>query len=236
MAGEIEEVVSALESHLQGRKQEVAILVVDPQWDFTEFGSDILAPTVGTLPVPGADLRYMQTVNELTRKLKDCLNAPVWVTQDWHPIDHCSFSAEGRQPFVDTYIDAQGKTQRVWPVHAVADTPGAMPFLPRELIDHVFYKGVDPEVEAYSSFRDEAGRWTGLADELRQAGRSIIVLYGLATDFCVLYTALDARELGFEVWWLQVGSRGVFIRDSQSREQVEHEILEQMRTAEVHLL
>jgi nicotinamidase/pyrazinamidase len=236
MVGKIEDVVSALEAHLQARKKEIAILVIDPQWDFTEFGSDILAPTIGALPVPGADLRYMQTVNELTLALKQRLEAPVWITQDWHSPEHCSFPAEGRSPFVDTYRDACGKTQRVWPMHAVANTPGALPFLQRDLIDHVFYKGENPNVESYSAFRDESGQWTGLADQLHQAGRKILVVYGLATDFCVLHTILDARELSFEVWWIQAGSRGIFIRDSQSPEQVEYEILQQMRTADVHIL
>ena len=236
MAGEIEDVVSAIESHLQTRKQEIAVIVVDPQWDFTEFGSDILSPAVGTLPVPGADLRYMQTVNELTQMLKQRLEVPVWVTQDWHPRDHCSFPAEGRQPFVDTYGDAQGKTHRVWPMHAVADTPGAMVFLQRELIDHVFYKGEHPERESYSAFRDGADQWTDLAEQLHRDGRSVLVVYGLATDFCVLQTMLDARELGFEVWWIALGSRGMFVRDSQTPEQVEYEVLQQMRTADIHIL
>ncbi len=202
MAGEVGEVISAIDTHLQGRKQEVAILVIDPQWDFTEFGSDILTPAVGAVPVPGSNLQYMQTVNELTATLKERLDAPVWVTQEPHQSEHV----------------------------------GAMPFLRRDLIDHVFYKEKPSDVESHSAFRDAAGQWNDLAEQLRQAGHSVLVVYGLATDFSVLQTMLDARELSFEVWWIQAGSRGIFIRDSQSVEQVEYEVLQQMRAADVHIL
>jgi nicotinamidase/pyrazinamidase len=175
-------------------------------------------------------------VNEITAELKQKFGLPVWVTQDWHPSTHCSFPQEGQQPFVDTYRDSQGKSQRVWPQHCVAGSVGAKVFLNSELVDFTFLKGQDPWVESYSAFRDEAGRWSELRDQLHTAGRKFLVVYGLATDFCVKHSILDARELGFEVLFVPEGSRGVFLDPTLSVAQLEQSVLQEFHVAGVQVV
>lgn len=125
----------------------------------------------------------------------------VALTQDWHPPGHVSFAAShpGRAPF-ETVPVAYGR-QTLWPVHCVQGTPGAAfaPGLDTTRATLVLRKGLDPAIDSYSAFleADRATR-TGLAAALAERGIRRVVLCGLATDFCVLWSALDAREAGFE--------------------------------------
>jgi nicotinamidase/pyrazinamidase len=176
------------------------LILVDIQNDFLPGGA---------LEVPDGDA-ILPVVNRLLPAF-DCVVA----TQDWHPPDHGSFAANhpGRQPF--GRIDLDGLPQTLWPVHCVQNTGGALfaPGLDTRRIARVFPKGTDPRVDSYSGLFDNGHRQsTGLAEWLRQRGVRGVVLAGLATDYCVKFTALDAVAAGFETLVVEDACRGVDLR------------------------
>ncbi|MCB9657215.1 MAG: bifunctional nicotinamidase/pyrazinamidase [Sandaracinaceae bacterium] len=177
-----------------------ALVLVDLQPDFLPGGA--LAVAEGDLVVPYAVARMQEF---------GCIVA----TQDWHPPDHGSFASQhpGKEP--GELIELHGLTQVLWPDHCVQGTAGAelCAELDRERITAVFRKGSDPTVDSYSGFFDNGRRHaTGLGDWLRERGVRALSVLGLATDYCVKFTALDARELGFEVTLLSAGCRGVELK------------------------
>ncbi len=181
-----------------------ALLLVDLQNDFCPGGA---------LQVNRGD----ETIAIANRLLPHF--ATVAATQDWHPPDHQSFAANhpGKQPY--EMIDLHGLMQVLWPVHCVQDTPGAELHaeLDRTRITEIFHKGTDPAVDSYSGFFDNGKRKaTGLADWLRSRWVQQVYVMGLATDYCVRATALDARSLGFDVWLVQDGCRGVELKPGDS--------------------
>ncbi len=174
-----------------------ALILVDLQKDFLPGGA--LAVTDGDAVVPVANA------------LMPSFDLVV-ATQDWHPADHGSFAANhpGRQP--GEMAELGGLPQVLWPVHCVQDTPGAdfAPGLDHGGIDAVFPKGTDAGVDSYSGFQDNGGRrQTGLADHLRAQAVTDVAVMGLATDYCVKATALDALTAGFRVHLITNGCRGV---------------------------
>ncbi len=156
-----------------------ALIVVDVQNDFCPGGA--LAVVDGDSTVPG--------INKLLPRFAVCV-----FTRDWHPADHCSFSSAPR--FVD----------KSWPLHCVADTPGAQfhPALNVPADAAIVSKGTDAAKEAYSGFDG-----TALADSLRKQGVRRVFVCGLATDYCVKATALDALENGFVTVVIDDLCRGV---------------------------
>ena len=174
-----------------------ALIHVDLQNDFLPGGA---------LGVPGGD-----EIIPLANRLMD--DFPIIVaTQDWHPPDHGSFAANhpGRQVFDN--IDLHGLPQTLWPVHCVQGSPGAefAPGLEVSRITRVFRKGTRPEVDSYSGFHDNGRRHsTGLAEWLREQGVTRVTVCGIATDYCVKFTALDAVAEGFEVTLHLPACRGV---------------------------
>jgi len=176
------------------------LLLVDIQNDFLPGGA---------LAVPGGD-EIIPVVNELIPQFE-----LIVATQDWHPADHGSFAANhaGRVPFDQAEID--GLPQTLWPVHCVQNTGGALfaPGLRTERIARVFPKGMNPLVDSYSGFFDNGRRAaTGLADWLRARGVTEISVCGLATDYCVKFTVLDALREGFRVSLIAAACRGVGLR------------------------
>lgn len=174
-----------------------ALLLVDVQNDFMPFGA---------LPVVHGD-EVVAVANTLA-PLFDFVVA----SQDWHPADHGSFASNhpGRAP--GDVIDLGGLEQVLWPDHCVQDTAGASfhSRLDVARIDAVVRKGTDPAIDSYSTFFDNAHRKdTGLNDLLRSKGVTSIVIMGLATDYCVLASALDARSAGLEVTVVRDGVRAV---------------------------
>jgi len=174
-----------------------ALIIVDLQNDFCPGGA---------LAVPEGD-RVIPVINRLERRFD-----AVVATQDWHPADHGSFAAnhEGKQP--GDVIELNGLEQVLWPVHCVQHTPGAAfhPKLDLDRIIKVFRKGTDPGIDSYSGFFDNGRRKaTGLGDYLKRLGVSDVCVCGLATDYCVKSTALDAVELGFSTWVVDDACRGV---------------------------
>jgi nicotinamidase/pyrazinamidase len=174
-----------------------ALILVDIQNDFCPGGA--LAVNDGDSIVPVA--------NEIMRKFFD-RNDLVVATQDWHPADHGSFAANNNtQPF--TMGTLGGQPQMMWPAHCVQNTPGAE--LHPDLLTPpvVFYKGCDPTVDSYSGFQDNHNKNdTGLLTFLLNAGVKKVYICGLATDYCVKFTALDAVK-HFETYVVVDACRGV---------------------------
>jgi nicotinamidase/pyrazinamidase len=174
-----------------------ALLAIDVQRDFCPGGA---------LAVPHGD-EVVSVINRLTPRFRH-----VVLTQDWHPRGHISFASShaGRRPFERIRV-AYGE-QVLWPDHCVPGTPGAElhPDLDRLSADLVLRKGSDPAIDSYSAFYENDHRTsTGLAGYLRERGCRRLFLAGLATDFCVQYSALDARREGFEVAVVEDGVRGI---------------------------
>jgi nicotinamidase/pyrazinamidase len=181
------------------------LLVIDVQNDFCPGGS---------LAVPDGDA-ILPTVNRLAREF-----AHVILTQDWHPPGHSSFASAhpGRQPYETTEMD-YGQ-QILWPDHCVQDTPGAAfrAGLDVPRAELVLRKGFHKAIDSYSAFRENDRRTaTGLAAYLRERGFERVTLCGLATDFCVLYSALDAREAGFATSVVLDACRGIDHEGSLAR-------------------
>jgi len=173
------------------------LILVDIQNDFLPGGAlavpegDVIVPIVNGL-LPRFDL--------------------VMATQDWHPADHGSFAANhpGRAAFEN--IELNGLPQTLWPVHCVQNTGGACfaPGLDTRRVARVFPKGMDPRVDSYSGLFDNGRRGsTGMAEWLKEKGVRELWVCGLATDFCVKFTALDAVAEGFRVHLITDACRGI---------------------------
>lgn len=181
------------------------LLVIDVQVDFLPGGA---------LPVRDGDA-VVAPINALQHRFRH-----VVLMQDWHPADHVSFaeSHPGRAPF-ETVALPYGP-QVLWPRHCVQGSLGAgfAPGLATDRASLVVRKGLDPRVDSYSAFL-EADRITrtGLAGALAERGITRVVLCGLATDFCVLWSALDARDAGFEVQVVEDAVRGIDVDGSLAR-------------------
>ena len=139
----------------------------------------------------------------------------VLATKDWHPRNHVSFADSHPGKVPGDRIVVQGIEQILWPIHCVQGTPGAefSPLLKTEKIAHVFHKGTQPKIDSYSTFFDNAhGRHTGLEEFLRKREVKEIAIAGLATDYCVKYSVLDALKLGFSVKVILNACKGIDLR------------------------
>lgn len=186
-----------------------ALILVDVQNDFCPGGA---------LPVPEGDL-VVPVINRLQHGFD-----LVVATQDWHPASHGSFAVNhpGRNP--GETIELAGLAQILWPVHCVQNSPGAgfHPALDRSRIAAVFRKGTDPNVDSYSGFFDNGRRSsTGLDDYLKSQGVSDVYVCGLATDYCVKATALDAVGLGYRTCLVQEACRGVNLRPGDVQQAID---------------
>jgi nicotinamidase/pyrazinamidase len=184
-----------------------ALLLIDLQYDFCPGGALAVARGDETIPV----------ANRLMPKFSTII-----ATQDWHPKEHGSFATNnGKQPY--DLGELAGLPQVMWPAHCVQNTRGAELHheLDRNLITEVFRKGTDPAIDSYSGFFDNGHRRsTGLGDWLKQRDVSELCILGLATDYCVKFTALDALKLGFEVTVVADGCRGVNISADDSEKAI----------------
>ena len=178
------------------------LLVIDVQNDFCPGGA--LAVNDGDAVVP--------TINRIARRF-----GHVVLTQDWHPAGHSSFASShpGAAPFES--IAMPYGPQTLWPDHCVQGTAGAAfhPDLSTVAAELVIRKGFRPEIDSYSAFYENDRQTpTGLAGYLRERGLTRIVLVGLATDFCVYYSAVDARRLGFEAVVIESACRAIDLAGS----------------------
>ena len=190
-------------SHSNGmnHKPKIGVIVVDLQGDFTTLKK-------GSLAVEGTDQYYLDKVAAVTKALRK-KGYPVFATQDWHPADHVSFytSHKGKKAF--DVIDVAGKKQVLWPPHCVQKTKNAKLLLDNKMFVAVVQKGQDQKHDSYSGFQDDGGAQTELNPLLKKLGVQELIIYGLATDYCVKATALDAAKAGYEVTVIEGLSRGV---------------------------
>ncbi|MGI9371288.1 MAG: bifunctional nicotinamidase/pyrazinamidase [Hyphomicrobiales bacterium] len=179
-----------------------ALLVIDVQNDFC---------TGGALAVPDGEA-VVPVINQLTPAF-----ANVVLTQDWHPSGHFSFASshEGKGPFET--VEASYGTQTLWPDHCVQGTQGAAFHvdLVTDPARGVVRKGINKSIDSYSAFFENDEKTpTGLTGALRELGVSRVFLAGLATDFCVAYSAIDARAQGFEAIVVSDGCRAIDLEGS----------------------
>lgn len=186
-----------------------ALIVVDVQNDFCPGGA---------LAVPDGDA-VVAPINRLIERFENII-----LTQDWHPAGHSSFASShpGQAPFAS--IEMPYGPQTLWPDHCVQGSPGAEfhPALVRNKAQLVVRKGFRPAIDSYSAFFENDRRTpTGLAGYLRERGLTRIVLAGLATDFCVAYSALDGARLGLSVSVAADASRGIDLSGSLAAAEAE---------------
>jgi nicotinamidase/pyrazinamidase len=174
-----------------------ALLLIDLQNDFLSGGA---------LAVRQGD-EVVSMANRLASQYDHVI-----ATQDWHPADHLSFASQHPGHSVGDVIQLEGLAQVLWPDHCVQGTPGAefAAELDQSRIEHVIRKGTDQTIDSYSGFFDNARRKaTGLDAYLHGHGVDEIHLAGLATDYCVKFTAIDGAALGFRVVIISDAVRGV---------------------------
>ena len=179
-----------------------ALILVDLQYDFCPGGALAVADGDAVVPV----------VNRLIGRFDH-----VALTQDWHPSGHSSFATShpGSAPF-ETVAMPYGP-QTLWPDHCVQETAGAAfhPQLATGKAQLVIRKGFRPSIDSYSAFyENDRSTPTGLAGYLRERGLKRIFMAGLATDYCVNYSALDARRLGFDTVVVKSGCRAIDLAGS----------------------
>lgn len=193
-----------------------ALLLIDIQRDFCPGGA--LAVSDGDAVVPVANA--LMSDYEL-----------IVATQDWHPAGHRSFASQHPGHQVGDVIDLDGLEQVLWPDHCVQGSPGAefAPDLDAGQIDHIVQKGTDPNVDSYSGFFDNARRKaTGMQALLADLGVTEVDMLGLATDFCVRFSALDAADLGLKTRVFAEGCRSVELQPGDGER-----ALDQLRAAGV---
>jgi nicotinamidase/pyrazinamidase len=185
-----------------------ALILVDLQNDFCVGGA--LAVPQGESVIP--------KVNQLLPHF-----SLVVATQDWHPPHHASFAANYAGRNVGDTIELDGQTQVLWPVHCVQETRGAElhPDLQQTPLTKIIAKGTHPAFDSYSGFFDNGHHHaTGLGDYLKSQLVTRVYVCGLATDYCVKFTVLDALELGFETVLIEDCCRGVNLRPHDSRDAI----------------
>ena len=173
------------------------LVIVDVQNDFCAGGPLAVTDAESLLPV----------VNGLMREFRKVI-----LTQDWHPSGHVSFASSHPGHRVFNRITLPYGEQVLWPDHCIEETPGAAFHPALEIPAHatVVRKGIHRDIDSYSAFYENDRRTpVGLDARLREANAGAIVLAGLATDYCVLHTALDARALGYQVTVVESGCRGI---------------------------
>jgi nicotinamidase/pyrazinamidase len=176
-----------------------ALILVDLQNDFCADGA---------LEVPDGN-----AVVPIANRLMPLFDVVV-ATQDWHPANHESFAANHPWRKPGQIIDLHGLPQMLWVIHCVQNTYGAefVRELDMQNIDKIFQKGMDIHTDSYSGFFDNGKRnATGLGDYLTERGVTEVFVMGLATDYCVKYTTLDAIALGFKTHLIIDACRGVNI-------------------------
>jgi len=173
------------------------LLVIDVQKDFCPGGA---------LAVNGGD-RIIPLINKIMEKFER-----VVATQDWHPVEHTSFAVNHKGKKVLDTVAVHGITQVLWPEHCVQGTEGAdfHPDLEKRYFNLILRKGMNPELDSYSAFfENDKTTSTGLEYYLKGLGLSHVYICGLATDYCVYYSAMDALKLGFQTLLIEDATQGV---------------------------
>lgn len=178
-----------------------ALLIVDMQYDFLPNGA---------LPVEKGD-EIISGINELAKKFYND-GGKVVFTQDWHPLGHKSFASayEGKNP--GDPISTPGLGPILWPDHCIQNTFGAQ--IHEDMLIHlaiaIIRKGYNPLIDSYSAFCDnDQQSKTGLAGFLKELNITKVYICGLALDYCCFYSAMDAKQEGFDVFFLKDLTRGI---------------------------
>lgn len=174
-----------------------ALILVDLQYDFCPGGALAVQRGDETIAIANRLMPHFSTIV---------------CTQDWHPADHRSFAVNNPGTKPGDVIDLDGVPQMMWPAHCVQDTHGVEIHdgLDRSRINDVIRKGTDAAIDSYSGFFDNGHqKATGLAAWLQERWVKQVYIMGLATDYCVKFTAIDAAKLGFEVRLIEDGCRAV---------------------------
>jgi nicotinamidase/pyrazinamidase len=182
-------------------KGSTGVIVVDLQADFTELKS-------GSLAVPGTNAKYIEAVQQATQRFSD-QGLAIYLTQDWHPVDHVSFFTNNPGTEPSQVVEIDGRHQVMWPPHCVQDTAGAEFVITIKGSIRAVSKGNDKRFDSYSGFADDGGRKTSLNEMLQKDGIEKLIVYGLATDYCVKATVLDALKAGYQVELMLDLCRGV---------------------------
>jgi nicotinamidase/pyrazinamidase len=178
-----------------------ALIIVDVQYDFLPGGA---------LAVKGGD-EIIPVINRLQEKFDFIVG-----TQDWHPEVHGSFASNYEDKQVGDLIELGGVQQVLWPVHCVQGSQGAEfhQALDTSRWAKIFKKGIDPDVDSYSGFFDNnRKRDTGLTSFLRSPGVEEVVITGLAADYCVKFTVLDALQEGFKATLVHDATKAVNLQE-----------------------
>jgi nicotinamidase/pyrazinamidase len=159
----------------------MGVIVVDVQGDFTTWKN-------GALAVEGTDAAFIEKLRKASATLKQ-LGHTVLATQDWHPADHISFYTNhpGRKPF--DVVEVRNKKQVLWPPHCVQGTENAKLLIDETFFDAVVQKGKDRRYDSYSGFQDDGGARTEMDGLLKKRSIQDLIVYGIATDYCVKATA-----------------------------------------------
>ncbi len=181
--------------------EKTAVLVIDVQSCFVEGGA---------LAVAGADAAYVNDAQQATKWLyqKGLL---IFGSRDYHPHDHISFYTNhpGAKPFDLIYLSPDNRPQVLWPPHCVQTVGDSRELIDNNLFFELIKKGQNPLYDSYSAFRDDHGSDSELDALLQAQGVKHLIVYGIATDYCVLFSVLDALRLGYSVTVVQNLIRGV---------------------------
>lgn len=182
-------------------QQTTGVIVVDMQGDFTTYKS-------GSLAVAGTDKAFVDKVQKATVMLSE-KGYPIFGTQDWHPEKHVSFFSnhEGKKAF--EAIQIEDRTQVLWPPHCVQGTANARVLIDNNLFLAIVKKGQDTRYDSYSGFQDDGGAKTEMNRILQKNGVKELIVFGIATDYCVRATAIDAVDAGYKVTVIEGLSKGV---------------------------
>jgi nicotinamidase/pyrazinamidase len=183
------------------KEEAIAVIVVDLQGDFTQFKD-------GSLAVPDTGTEYVKDVETATRRLRK-EGFFIVATQDWHPADHISFYTAHRDKKPGDVALIDGRTRMLWPPHCIQGTENARVLIDNTLFHSIVKKAQDPRFDSYSAFQDEGGKETGLDVILHKNKVRKMVIFGLATDYCVRYAALDGLRRGYRVAVIEGLSRGI---------------------------
>jgi nicotinamidase/pyrazinamidase len=181
--------------------ERIGVIVVDMQGDFTTWKN-------GSLAVAGTDKAFVEKVESATKDLA-AKGLLIFGTQDWHPPNHVSFytNHSGKKPF--EVIKINGRTQVLWPPHCVQGTQNARVLVDNNLFLAIVKKGKNPKYDSYSGFQDDGGDRTEMDQILKRNGIQEVIVYGIATDYCVKATAVDAADAGYKVVVVEGLCKGV---------------------------
>ena len=182
-------------------KDQTGVIVVDVQGDFTLLKK-------GSLAVQQTDQSYIDKVLAATKQLKN-QGYKIFATQDFHPENHVSFYTSHKDKAPYETIEIEGRTQILWPPHCVQGTKNADILINNDLFTAIIQKGTNPKYDSYSGFFDDGGIKTGLDDILKSYQLDTLIVYGLATDYCVKATAMDALKSGYKVFLIEDLCKGV---------------------------